>query len=237
MRIEAPVGLLASLREEGYLRPRNWPELYSPAAFAHDDVALTVVIGDAVRDRDDLLVLPGATHVLAEVIANWWGAHQWLYDPHACALLFRESSEQLIGTIGQIAARIEIHCGELLDGHWWWTGKGSGNGTTPAIVWRTREATTRFILGDNIVVRYQSVSRRSSDRRTIGETEQALSERVALFDEARELDAVAVWLRFPEDVGTTLQELLAAPAPSGLLPRQLLLSLRREVHPPAEQNG
>ena len=218
MRIEAPIGVVASLREEGYLRPPSWAALGSTGRLIEDRPAVAVVVGDAVLDRDDLLLLPGATHLLAETVANWWGAHQWLYAQSNTGLLFPDGSEPLGGTIAQLVDRLERHCSALRYRSWRWNGGSAISDATTAI-WTTDEIEVRFSIGERVAVRSRTYA---------GVSDQALYsfvERVACFDRPAGSEDVTVWLLHPDDAGSTLQELLACSMPTGALPRCLSLPL------------
>jgi hypothetical protein len=223
MRLTAPVGIVASLRDEGVVFPDSWPR---PCVCDVDGqtTELAVTLAGTVADRVDVIPLPRIADVIAEAIEGWWGAHGWGY-PHAQMILHVDRIGQPINgwPISHLSTVIERSCAEFRSASWKWCLDADSEPT--GLRWTTGAVEVAFVLGKRLHITYRDqLSTPSTPSPPIV---RARDEEVLLIDETHDSENILVWLRYPTDVGTTANEILAGTSPVGMLPRCVLVPRAR----------
>lgn len=222
MRFTAPVGIVASLHDEGVLYPDGWPRRSDHGEGA-EGTEVAITLAGTVADRVDVVPLPRITDVVAEAVEGWWGSHGWSYPGRQLILHVDRVGQPINGwPITRLSAALEQNCAELRTASWTRT-----DGTAPedaGLTWTAGNVEIAFMPGEPVRVSYLSPAP-ATDRPT--RVARARDEAVLLIDERHDPENVLVWLRYPTDVGTTPNELLAGTSPAGTLPRCLLVPRSR----------
>ena len=223
MRLTAPVGIVASLRDEGVVFPESWPPPRASDAEGRS-AELAITLAGTFADRVDVIPLPRIANVIAEAIEGWWGAHGWSYPGQQMLLHIDKVGQPINGwSITRLSMVIERGCAEFQNASWEWALATDGEPT--GLRWTTQSVEVAFVLGERLRITYPQGSSRPATRlRTIVRTRD---EEVLLIDETHDPENIVVWLRYPTDTGTTANELLAGANPVGMLPRCLLVPRAR----------
>ena len=209
MKLLAPVGIVAGVRDEGLLFSSGWPRC---SASAESELVVTLE-GEPIEGVE-VLPIPGASHLLAEAIEGWWGAHRWSHPGRSIAV--RVGSDALdvdAWPIARLAAVLEHWCAELRQASWSWTPFGQPRG----LMWVAGAIEIHLVVEQAVRVLYPT-SRTDSGWTRIS---RAREEFVLSLDDRQVDDEFLVWLGYPSDSGWTANERLACPTPVGSLPRCL----------------